>query len=206
MSDHEKNKEMNSAKDGVNQSRRKFARAGLIATPVIYTLSTKSALARNACTVSGQLSGNMSQNPNTDPCDQTGYQGLTPGYWGTHPKDWSNYGFACGSCTDGTSGPHCTYNSYKTDGTKFHNHDFRGFTGSIYGTYSMMEVIQFGGTDDHYQLGAHTCAALLNAHKFGKTGYGLSVDEVYTMWSTYYLTNPVELKEAFQYLNEKGGM
>ena len=194
---------------GINHGRRALARAVLVGTPVILTLASKPSLAaiNNQCTVSGQLSGNMSAAHGGGPCETTTYKGLTPGYWGQHPLDWKYCAYSGtelnpGSCTNGSMvGGHCDKNSYMDDGTKFH----KFFYGSLFGTQTLMQVIQAGGTSDTYQLGAHSAAALLNACYFKKAGYGYSDIEVIALFQQYaYSTHAVELKMAFEYLNQKG--
>lgn len=195
---------------GINHGRRALARAVLVGTPVILTLASRPSLAaiNNQCTVSGQLSGNMSAAGGGGPCENPDYKGLTPGYWGQHPLDWKNcfYGgleLKPGSCANGVMvGIHCDQNAYNNDGTKFHP----TFFGAMFGTQTMMQVVQAQGNSDTYQLGAHTVAALLNACYFGKSGYGYSPAEVIALFQSYaYSANAVELKLAFEYLNSKGG-
>jgi len=65
----------------VNNSRRRFTRAGL-AGSVVMTLGSRSALA-SRCSYSGSMSGNLSR-PNQVTC-----QGLTPSYWKNNPGNWS---------------------------------------------------------------------------------------------------------------------
>ncbi len=202
----------NADKNAVDLSRRRLAKAGLIAAPILATLPGKPAMAnyvKNNCTVSGNISGNMSDNANnTDPClDYLG--GKTPGYWGQKPNEWP-VPFDPGNCISTTPNPGNGGGSgcqdYDDTGTKFH--DISYFGGSrqmVSGTSrTMMQVIHLTGVDDPYQLDAHTVAALLNAVTWGKNIYGYSPEEVIALYNEYHLTNPVELRDAFQYLNEKG--
>lgn len=202
--------------DKINESRRALSRLLTIGAPiVIMTISGRSALAAtNQCTISGQLSGNMSPaSGNNDVCATTIYYGRTPGHWGQRLSAWSGlsrFGVPIkpGTCTLATGtnagmvGDHCKDNLYNDDGTKFHSI----FSGRMYGDATLMQVIRKCGTDDRYQLGAHSTAAFLNATSFGKYGYGYSVDEVLGLWQEYaYGPNAVTLKQAFEYLNSKGG-
>ena len=145
----------NTARDAAG-TRRQFLKKSLLAsTPVIMTLANRPVWA-GQCSISGMLSGNLSG-------PQIVCQGLSPGYWGQHPLEWPRYGYYAGNCTDGTVGKQCVNKKsggYADDGTKFHD-PIKGFTGSMYGSYTMMQVIQMGGTTDHYQLGAHAVCALL---------------------------------------------
>ncbi len=171
----------------INQGRRALARAVMVGAPVILTLASKPSLAaiNNPCSVSGQLSGNMSA-AGSKSCENPNYKGLTPEYWGQRPSEWKN----------------CFYlTSEIKPGTKFHP----TFYGNMFGTENMLKVIQDFGKDDRYLLGAHTVAALLNSCRFGKAGYGYSSDEVVALFKAYaYGNHAVELRLAFEYLNGKG--
>lgn len=91
----------------VDTSRRRFTRAGLSAS-VIMTLASRPALATH-CSVSGGMSGNASM-PHQSAC-----HGLTPGFWKTHPEEWS-CGYEPGLC----------HPERKADGT-CKNYDFITF-------------------------------------------------------------------------------
>jgi hypothetical protein len=65
---------------GVHASRRKLI-TGLAATPVIMTLASRPALARNFCSISGWGSVHPSGRPEGQIC-----LGRSPGFWGTY---WS---------------------------------------------------------------------------------------------------------------------
>ncbi len=79
---------------GIDQSRRKFSKTGLIAVPVIMTLASRPALAdKNFCTISGWGSVHASGRPANQYCD-----GRSPGYWKTYwssttAQDWDRTGF-----------------------------------------------------------------------------------------------------------------
>jgi hypothetical protein len=66
-----------------NASRRRFGKAGLAASGVILTLTSRSALGHTLCHTapSGFVSGNVSSQP-----DATG-EGYSPGYWKNH-SNW----------------------------------------------------------------------------------------------------------------------
>jgi hypothetical protein len=62
---------------------------------------------------------------------------------------------------------------------------------------------------DPSYLGAHTVAALLNAHAsdtgtspFGSTEYGLTRNQVIALYNTYSATKPAELKALFEIWNQ----
>ena len=70
----------------VNESKRRFTKAALLASPILTTLPGKSALAGNCTSLSGMLSGNLSApDGNFEPCDGNIEHifGLSPGYWRT---------------------------------------------------------------------------------------------------------------------------
>ena len=209
-------KEQVQQNDRVDNSRRRLAKAALIGTPLVLMTKSRSVLAmNNACTVSGLDSGNISSGRHDiDPCKTGDYRGLTPGYWGQHPNEWP-VGYDVGDCTDGTSGPHCSFNSYGDNGTKF-NDAMRGFHGdSVFFEYNshglmvpetLMQVIQKEGFADKYQLGAHSAAALLNSIRFNGN-FPYSPDEVISLYNTYHSSpsDALMLKQVFETLNQLGG-
>lgn len=200
---------------GVDHSRRSFSKAGLIAAPVIMTLSSKSALGMNyRCTVSGMISGNLSQPGTIDQC-----AGGLPTYW-VGPNFFQQSGngkitqiAAWPSPYQGVSPFHASF------GGIFAGSMFTYTQGSGIGStkcYSLYEVVQLtaGATipdsRDPYQLGAHTVAALLNAtasvagqYQFGGgREYGLTPNQVVSLFNTYSSTKPNELKTLFAIWNE----
>jgi len=211
-------------KVATDEGRRKFTKAGIASVPVILTLASRPALGggyggggyvgkgygggKYHCTVSGMLSGNLSK-----PDDYT-CEGCTPGYWGTHPKKWYDCGHKPGACKIGWSGNHCQgheYHDYDYDASgyypdpsnpasKFHDH----FAGTYFGDMTMMQVIQEGGkpgVGDQYQLGAHTCAALLNTSS--GMNYGYTPQQVIDLYNDHYASEPEALKNTFEMLNTR---
>ena len=63
-------------------SRRRVLKTAVKAAPIILTVSSRPVWARN-CTLSGQLSGNLS-----DQSGECAGEGCTPGYWKNHPQSW----------------------------------------------------------------------------------------------------------------------
>lgn len=124
----------------VDESRRRFAKSGLAVSGVMLTLASRPVLgAWGTCqSPSGFTSGNVSSHGTPTTCG-----GRIPSYWGTHPDEWSG-------------------------GTAFNSVFNCSGNGSIYSTYTMMQVIGLNGNGDPQQLGAHIVAALLNA-KMGWT-------------------------------------
>lgn len=84
---------------GANLSRRTFAKAGLIAAPVVMTLASRPALAssKNFCTISGWGSVHPSGRPDGYTCE-----GRSPGYWKTY---WSSDTAASWACAGFDPGP-----------------------------------------------------------------------------------------------------
>ncbi len=190
--------------DGVKTplNRRQFLiKSAVYSAPIIMTVAASPVLA-NHCTVSGTLSGNLSQ-PGSDDhiC-----VGLTPGYWGQHPREWNSLGFYAGDCVQGWTGNHCSQNKYADNGTPFYSALGGPFDDSRFGAETMMQVIQKGGNEDRYQLGAHACAALLNATRFAAdpyTDYGYTPLQIIDMYNARYFVDPEQLKIEFQLLNER---
>ncbi len=190
---------------GMQAGRRRFLlRSALVgSSPILMSLASRPVLA-NQCTISGMISGNLSG-------PQVACRGLTPGYWGQHPDTWGQCGYNPGTSVGGWTGKHSKQNQYQDDGTKFHDPGL-GFSGNLYNTMTMMQVIQstggnyskFTGSTDPYQLGAHAVAALLNAEYFGPEEFGYTPNDIRDMWTARYLTDPEGLKLDFQALNERG--
>ncbi len=184
-----------------SDSRRRFLKgAGIAAPAVIMTVSSRPVLARH-CTVSGTLSGNLS-----NPDDDHYCAGHTPGHWLNHPDEWPAP-YTPGKCkkTKGGSGLCSSFE----DGTPFHagfaNSDGQAgfFGGNLYGGASMWEVLALNGKLDGYQLGAHAVAALLNAAHFGDEIFGYTEGQIIDMWNLRHLVDPEGLKEDFELLNER---
>ena len=64
------------------KDRRRFIKRAIIAAPFILTVTSRPVWAAN-CTLSGQLSGNLSDGD--EPC---GGEGCSPGYWKNHTNMW----------------------------------------------------------------------------------------------------------------------
>ena len=217
---HEKNAPVTNERDGADLSRRKFAKIGLVSAPVIMTLSSRSAFgAGYNCTISGLLSGNLSNATAPGSC-----LGLTPGYWKNHVQWPSNSGCYTGNLIDtGKQGRGGSKKLWDDTGTHFH--DF--FAGDKYmydfdgnpKNYTMIQILwNFAEADknanqalkDWYELGAHTVAAYLNAwasiegtHGFGgDVSFGLTPQQVITLYEQNYLSSPEQVKVLFQMWNE----
>jgi hypothetical protein len=133
---------------GTDQGKRKLLRGLAVTAPVIMAVSSKPALA-NFCTVSGFLSGNLS-NPNSE--KRCG--GRSPGYWINHvTPELKSMTFQAlfGGLWEGKSG------KWVKDPTLY-------------------EVLKMKGHEDRYEFGAHAVAVYQNALLI--SGYPMSVAEV----------------------------
>lgn len=153
--------------------RRRFV-TGLATGSVLMTVASKPAMAGTWCTPSAWVSGNLSREELPNSCG-----GRSPGFWRTQDRQWPSH-YKPGTCKN--SGPgNC--NVYNGDGTPFHQAIGDGtgpFFGTTFGDHSMMQVIWKQGHGDPYQLGAHICAALLNAATIPE--YGMSEHQVIEIW------------------------
>lgn len=186
----------------VSETRRKLAKAGLAAAPVVAVLSARRAVAGGGkkggggggavMCMSQMLSGNASDT--TPSCSL----GKSPGYWGQHPEKWLSYfkplgaddikpvadndgpfgsSLSCQDCKDGTgnSGP---WNDSKCSGTKFNE----VFVGSSE-TRSLFQILcECNGsgkaecTQVPNNLSFLFCAAILNAYNI--ENYVMTADQV----------------------------
>jgi len=163
-------------RDGADLSRRKFSKTGLLAAPVIYTLASKPAFG-NHCTISGHLSGNLSQQSNDHVCG-----GCAPTYWqGARPASWPI-----------------------VPGTLFFDVT-NGFGIDVYPGETMIQVIQNWVVNGvaSYQLGAEAVAALLNSIALGEEIYGMTPQLVVQLFNDNYSFDPEGLKNTFQMMNER---
>lgn len=130
--------------DGVHdESRRKFNKSGLAGAAVMLTLASKPVLGNPIynCTVSGNVSGNVSSHGKPQPCNDCG---LSPGYYKNN-NNWygckKDDGFSK-HFEDYTDGGHTKYNStskqnclWILDTSKYENYTFpeHGGTGKTTG-------------------------------------------------------------------------
>lgn len=190
------NASVTAPEQGAGLSRRQFTRVGLIAAPVIMTLASRPALGYYNCTLSGLLSGNIS-NPNTGTCF-----GKSPGFWkgGNFFKsgDRNKYGTAWGKEN---------WPSPVIPTTLFHSI----FAGSNFGGATMIQVMDMTGSQDPHQMGFQTVAAYLNAleawglQRFGlnQENWGMPPDQVIELYNNNY-GNPAALAALFDAWNHAG--
>lgn len=211
-SEHDQQKEpqgvVNAPEQVADPSRRRFARAGVVAAPVIMTLASRPALGYYNCSLSGVLSGNLS-NPNQNyVC-----AGKTPGFWGggnffgkpgqSAVKPSSRYGSAYGKKN---------WPAPIVPTTPFHS-IFPQCT-NLYGNHTFIEVICMNGTEDPFQLGQHAAAAYLNTlcaeqGLFGFTmdNWGMTRTQLLDLWSNNCagVQSRLDLKTLLQQWNSEDG-
>ena len=213
-----------------NGDRRKLLFGGVIATPAIVMLSSRSALATggggNGCTASAHASVNLSKPP------ATGCKSLSPGCWKT-TRNWpspfksglpdptkSNIGEGWGSqftVSDAALKTYfkdvarCTTNSSKLT-TMVANFRAYNTQASMTGSYfpwatnvSFMQAMWNGGGGNTAILRA-AVAAILNAQQFGKTAFGYTVAELVAMVNSRIGTDSANLANDLAYLtSDRGG-
>lgn len=166
----------------VDDSRRRFAKSGLVASGVLLTLASRPVLGQWACqSPSGFVSGNVSSHGAPPMCN-----GLSPGYWKNHPEDWLTP-YIPGTCT-GDQKQDCnkrvSWAAGSATATMF-NAVFNCYGyGKIYKTYTMMQVLELEGHDDRHKLAFHIVAAVLNA-RAGRTLGILTESDVINMFNEW---------------------
>jgi hypothetical protein len=193
-----------------NPSRRRFGRAGVAGGAVLGSLASQPVLGTTSkywCTISGKLSGNVSNHANDLNCKTLG---KSPGYWknktwpspcvkGTLSNNWCNFS---GSYVQGTifngysSGGKTLLAAFKTmpnsgvckiyDATDSSN--FAACTKNA----TMLQVLETGGGLNDTaiaSLGRATVASLLNARQFGGSfgSYPLTESQIIEMFNAVYL-------------------
>jgi len=191
-------KEKQVSKQKINQSRRKFTRAGLIGVPAVLTLTSKPVLAVNECTFSGNLSGNMSDaRINNDPCDNL--SGFSPVHWLNEitTTSWSTDSPIFVGLIGGGEMP-------ITPDTLFAHMDLFADPNTLNidaTTVFSLTLALSQSSLEAERLAAQVVTALLN----GATdpNYVYSTLEVVTLYNTYYddMDNAAILLEAFEKLN-----
>jgi hypothetical protein len=185
--------------EGTDQSRRKFTRAGLIAAPVIMTLASRPALGYYNCTLSGLLSGNLS-NPNTGTCF-----GKSPGFW--KGGNFFSEGKKATRTQYGSAYSKENWPSPVLPTTLFHSI----FAGSNFGGATLIQLMDMDGSQDPHQMGFQTVGAYLNGLEawglqrfdLNQENWGMSPDTVITLYNNNY-GNPAALAALFDAWNHAG--
>lgn len=206
---------------GPDSSRRKLLFGGVVATPAIMLLSSRSALAAGQCTASAHFSVNLSKPQATD-C-----KSLSPGCWKTtlswplpfepglpDPNtDWSKQF----SVSDADlrnffkNVAKCASNDSKltTLVAKFRSVNSQATICSSYFPWapsglSFMQALHANGGDSTALL-RHAVAGVLNAAQFGPQAFGYTVAEFIAMVNTRYESNDPQLTADLDYLgNDRG--
>ncbi len=164
--------EPSQAKDS---ARRRLLKAGVAATPVVFTVASRPVLGTTVCaTVSGAQSLNLSNPQALATC-----YGLSPDYWQAHPDIWPQpYVSAQSTSTQGVA---ALGKTQITPATLFHSAT-TGFRGTFFGGKPLSEVLQMGG-GGKTGVGQACATALLNAAA-GRTPV-LSETLVRSIWNEY---------------------
>lgn len=182
---HEESNKPQAEVNGANLSRRKFAKAGLISAPVLMTLASRPALGAYQCSVSGAISGNLSNIDDSISCGSK-----SPGWWKNNADSiWLAAGY--------------------TRDVKFH--DVFSRTTYDYGDMTLQDVMEAGGTQDPYRVGFQAVGALLNAGYFTDASahgsFGFNQYQIIYAWDHF--SGPREsLAHDLEILNHRwdGGM
>lgn len=175
------------------QSRRRFVKAGVVATPVLMSLTSRPVWGNTLCSLSGLMSGNVSRQPEDYEC--SGGYGCTPGFWKTKPDLWTSLGVDPGQCIEDPQKGTCT--AWSTAyGTRFN---------SVFGgSYSEPMMWMLHQSSISGSLEFHLIAAYLNALSF-PAAYGATVEELQDAYavalgSAEFATN---LKTVLVNMNER---
>lgn len=165
--------EVKSRSDRDRWSRRRFAKAGLLGVPLVMTLHSRPVLGAYQCTVSGMMSGNLSNfDPAVSEC-----MSLAEG-------DWLNAGQWPGGFARNTG-----------------FHDVFGLGPYDYGSASFNQVIQNPSFSDDNDVGFAAIGALLNAAQFGEA-FGYDPQWVIDTWQNW-TGGTLDLAEFFSALNAR---
>ncbi len=188
----EKTNLVNEDKQAANVSRRKFAKLGLLTAPVIMTLNSRPVLGAYQCTVSGQMSGNLSNFDSTVQCA------------GNSELVWMDASVLGPQGSDGTFLAH-SWPAPFTPQSIFHNY-FSRFNGIFdYGEtatfYQVMKRKQELGITGDNKVGRKAIATLLNIHQYGEY-FGLTVGWAENTWTAWAGTRR-ELADFYKALNAR---
>jgi hypothetical protein len=167
----------------VDESRRKLAGSAL-GVAAVFTLGSRPVWA-NQCTISGMMSGNLSQ-PKGPAC-----AGCTPGYWRQpqHLDSWLATGFRPSDAFNTVFGV-----------TAYVRPDSTPYT-----LLEVLQELQGNGDPISINLGFHAVAALLNAAHPG-VNYGYEPGDIITLFINNIGTPGLaaKLKNSFVMLNQRG--
>ncbi len=218
-------KDKHNRDSSVDLSKRRLTKVGLLTSTVVASVSGKSAFAAvgatNNCTVSGNMSGNISRDTLLDPCEIK-YSGHTPGFWKNRPREWVGTGLVPNYCDYTAAGIHPACNKYDFDTTFNSDPLFSAeatvfgdvFGGLRYGSSTCTEVLWFfvKNKSSEHALGAHVVAAYLNSYYYydvnpAVSQFPYSQDDIKALYTDYLNGNLSEilLKDVLVALNEISG-
>jgi hypothetical protein len=160
---NDQSNQIGSGENGMKAAgRRRFVRGVGIATPVILTVASRSALARTCLSPSAQAS--IALDSSRPDRFKSECSGLSPGYWknAANPQHPNH-----GSWT--ASGAEGMYFSVIFGAS--------GFPGK-----TLKQVLQLNGSEDPSMLGAHLCAAWCNLQTGKVPSVVLSLQTMKAMW------------------------
>lgn len=194
-----------SQSDAVDQSRRRLTGAAL-GVSAVFTLASRPVWA-SQCSISGMASGNLSRHVE-ETCE-----GCTPGYWTQCQalSSWAATGFSPDDLFNTVFG--VTQYINRENNQPFTLLQVMGLNGNgncspdrnqpNCGSKPNGKAIGNMGCDPvSVNLGFHAVAALLNA-AHPSVNYGYTAGELITLFQTNYLSNPAELKDSLEMLNER---
>lgn len=199
------------------ESRRQFARAGLAAPIVLGSFISRPVLGAvpYQCTVSGQVSGNLSRPSDIAVCkvgeSLTTWQSSTP--WpsqinkGTLPNNGCNF-------PPGQGGKGTAFNGFSQSGTQllasvfYNSSDCTVTTTVSNNAATMLQVLHTTDSRLQFQLGRATVVSLLNFYKYGAGTYPVSDAVIIAMFNAThnggsYMVNgsvPWNIGQVIQYL------
>lgn len=183
--------------NGSTRGRRRFIKGAAGVAPIIMTVASRPVLANN-CSVSGAMSGNVSQPGNSIAC-----MAYPASAWAGLDHPWTRTPYDKGTCAEALVGGRCENNVWVGDGTSFHDAT-KGFVPGLYPLdKSMIEVMLEPAKDlagGPVELGPEAVAALLNAFTYGEK-YGYSVDQIQRIYARNYGSRDTDLVAFLQWLN-----
>lgn len=201
-----------------NLTRRSLYKASL-AAPVILSAASRSAWGTEFCSISGFMSGNLSQ-PGGEDCSGVG---CTPGFWKNNYIPWVCAGYNPGTCKKKVNGTYTVVPLLECHGG---NPVIEASTGNTWGDMfscpppsgydftsatPLITILQSTGNGsdglNDFNLPQHAVAAVLNASCLGED-YGPSPAEVIAAVCDVLSSGDVIRQEAFKNtlvrMNERG--
>jgi hypothetical protein len=186
-------------------------RSGLASTPLILTIASRPVWGIN-CTLSGQLSGNLSDQQNQQMCAG---EGLSPNFWKAHPELW-HYNFppqmpfssvfGVNAFVEALGQPLSLYSVIKFTGVNLNLKKNAGILNFVLVPCEIQEELKQQFQIAVIQLGFQSVAALQNAATAVK--YNLNVKEVIDTFNLNYAScNAAKVEMAansLDFLNNQG--